>query len=496
MPAPLTTPAPSMLYALLAPLAGVFFTFCFAPWPLGALAVVPLTVLFALWQYPARQHPLRDAWLFALTHLGSGLYWVYISLYHFGGAPLPFAILANVLLVLYLALYPLLAAWLMRRLSAPGSWRRTLLIPLLWTGGELVRAYLFTGFPWLAAGYSALHTPLDGLAPIGGVFLVSFVLTLVASLLARAVVLRRGKPLAFAVALYGAASATSLIEHTTPYGAPFSVALVQGNIEQSTKFDPALMERHLQDYIALALAREEAVVILPETAFTFMEEQMTRDLQQLDGYFKTRGQTLVTGIPAGDLKKQLFYNAIITLGDGNGRYYKHHLLPFGEYVPLRSWLTVFEKYVEIPYSNFERGDAKQPPLITGKHRAGASICYEAAFGRDMRQALPEADYLINISNDAWFKDSIAADQHLQMNQMRSRELGREMARATNDGITVLLDAHGRIKARIPRFVREVLTGEIQPYQGITPYARWGNALVFALLALYAVGLVVMRRRLT
>ena len=307
--------------------------------------------------------------------------------------------------------------------------------------------------------------------------------------------LRQGKPLAIAVALYAAASATSLIAHTTPSGAPFSVALIQGNIEQSTKFDPALMERHLQDYIALALAREEAVIILPETAFTFMEEQMTRDLAQLDAYFKERGQTLVSGIPAGDLKKQLFYNAIITLGDGSGRYYKHHLLPFGEYVPLRSWLSIFEKYVEIPYSNFERGEAKQPPLTTGKYRAGASICYEAAFGRDMRQALPEADYLINISNDAWFKDSIAADQHLQMNQMRSRELGREMARATNDGITVLLDARGRIKARIPRFVREVLVGEIQPYQGITPYARLGNALIFALLALYAAALVAMRRRL-
>ena len=482
-----------MLYSLLAPLAGLLFTFCFAPWPFGAAAVVPLAVLFALWQHPARQKPLRDAWLFALAHLGSGLYWVYISLYHFGGAPLPFAILANVLLILYLALYTILAAWLMSRLSAPGSWRRTLLIPLLWTGGELARAYLFTGFPWLAAGYSALHTPLDGLAPLGGVFLISLILTLIASLLARAIVLRRGKPLAFAAACYAIASATSLMEHTTPNGEPFSVALIQGNIEQSTKFDPALMERHLQDYIALAIDREEAVVILPETAFTFMEEQMTRDLEQLDGYFKAREQTLVTGIPAGDLHKQLFYNAIITLGDGNGRYYKHHLLPFGEYVPLRSWLTIFEKYVEIPYSNFERGDAKQPPLITGKHRAGASICYEAAFGRDMRQALPEADYLINISNDAWFKDSIAADQHLQMNQMRSRELGREMARATNDGITVLLDAHGRIKARIPRFVREVLTGEIQPYQGATPYARFGNAIIFAFLALYAAGLLLMRK---
>ena len=482
-----------MFYSLLAPLAGVLFTFCFAPWSFGAAALVPLSVLFALWQYPARQHPLRDAWLFGFAHFGSGLYWVYISLFYFGGAPLPFAIVANVLLVLYLALYPLLVAWLLRRLSAPGSWRRTLLIPLLWTGGEIARAYLFTGFPWLAAGYSALHTPLDGLAPIGGVFLLSFVLTLVASLLARAVVLRQGKPLALAAALYLVASASSLLQFTTPKDEPFSVALVQGNIEQSTKFDPAVMERNLQDYIALAIAREESVIILPETAFTFMEELMTRDLAQLDAYFKSRGQTLVTGIPAGEAKKQLFFNAIVTLGEGSGHYYKHHLLPFGEYVPLRDWLTIFDKYVEIPYSNFARGDAKQPPLLTGKHRAGASICYEAAFGRDMRQALPEADYLINISNDAWFKDSIAADQHLQMNQMRSRELGREMARATNDGITVLLDARGRIKARIPRFVREVLAGEIQPYQGLTPYARFGNALLFVLLALYALGLWAGKR---
>ena len=482
-----------MFYSLLAPLAGVLFTFCFAPWSFGAAALVPLALLFALWQYPARQHPLRDAWLFGFAHFGSGLYWVYISLFYFGGAPLPFAIVANVLLVLYLALYPLLVAWLLRRLSAPGSWRRTLLIPLLWTGGEIARAYLFTGFPWLAAGYSALHTPLDGLAPIGGVFLLSFVLTLVASLLARAVVLRQGKPLALAAALYAVASASSLLQFTTPKDEPFSVALVQGNIEQSTKFDPAVMERNLQDYIALAIAREESVIILPETAFTFMEELMTRDLAQLDAYFKSRGQTLVTGIPAGEAKKQLFFNAIVTLGEGSGHYYKHHLLPFGEYVPLRDWLTIFDKYVEIPYSNFARGDAKQLPLLTGKHRAGASICYEAAFGRDMRQALPEADYLINISNDAWFKDSIAADQHLQMNQMRSRELGREMARATNDGITVLLDARGRIKARIPRFVREVLAGEIQPYQGLTPYARFGNALLFVLLALYALGLWAGKR---
>ena len=484
-----------MWYLLLAPLAGVLLTFAFAPFPLGWAALVPLTALCYLWQQPTRQRPLLYGWLFALGFFASGLYWVYISLYYYGSAPLPFAILANVLLVLFMSLYGLAAGWLLRRLSAPGGWRRVLLIPLLWVAAELLRAYVLTGFPWLSVGYTALHTPLDGLAPLGGVFVLSLLLMLIASLLARACLSRSWRVAAAAVALYAAASATGLFSFIAPVGTPFSVALVQGNIEQSTKFAPGMMERHLQDYIALAIDREESVVVLPETAFTFMEEQLRADLDQLDRYFKERRQTLVTGIPAGDLSKDIFYNAVLALGDGKGHYYKHHLLPFGEYIPLRNWLSVFEKYVDIPYSNFARGEAVQPPLFTGQYRAGVSICYEAAFGRDIRHALPQADYLINVSNDAWFKDSIAADQHLQMNQMRSREMGREMARATNDGYTVLLDATGRIKARLPRFERAVLSGEVQPYAGLTPYARLGNTIIFTLLALYAAALFLMRKRL-
>ncbi|MDO4643118.1 MAG: apolipoprotein N-acyltransferase [Cardiobacteriaceae bacterium] len=484
-----------MLHALVALIAGVALTFAFAPFHYSILAPFALLVLFLLWQNSKRQKPLLDAWLFALGHFSSGLYWVYISLYYFGGAPLPFAILANLLLILFLSLYPVLVAWLMQRFSTVNTWHRALIIPLLWTGGELVRAYLFSGFPWLSVGYSMLHTPLDAVAPIGGVFLISFILTLTVSLIAADGIRLKSRlrPL-IACAIFLIASATNFLTFTQPSGEPFSVALIQGNIPQSTKFDPILMERHLQDYIALAIAREESVIILPETAFTFMEEQLKPDLEQLNQYFSLRKQTLVTGIPAGDLKKDIYYNAVIALGNGSGHYYKHHLLPFGEYVPLRNLLTIFEKYVDIPYSNFERGDAKQPPLLTNNYKAGVSICYEAAFGRDMRHALPEADYLINISNDAWFKDSIAADQHLQMNQMRARELGREMARATNDGITVLLDATGHIKASIPRFERTVLSGSIQPYSGLTPYARYGNAIICTLLILYAVLLAICTRR--
>ena len=483
-----------MWYLLLAPLAGLLLTFSFAPFSLGWAALLPLTVLCWLWQRPAQQRPLLYGWLFALGFFASGLYWVYISLYYYGNAPLPFAILANVLLVLFMSLYGLAVGWLLRRCSAPDGWRRVLLIPPAWVAAELLRAYVLTGFPWLAVGYSALHTPLDGIAPLGGVFVLSLLLMFIASLLARAWLTRSWRVAAAAVALYAAASASSLFSFVAPTGAPFSVALVQGNVEQSTKFAPGMMERHLQDYIATAIDREESVVVLPETAFTFMEEQLRTDLDQLDRYFKARGQTLVTGIPAGDLAKDIFFNAVVALGDGQGHYYKHHLLPFGEYIPLRDWLSIFEKYVDIPYSNFSRGDAVQTPLFTGKHRAGVSICFEAAFGRDVRHALPTADYLINVSNDAWFKDSIAADQHLQMNQMRCREMGREMARATNAGYTVLLDATGRVKARLPRFERGVLSGEVQPYAGLTPYARFGNAIVFSLLALCAVVLLLGRRR--
>ncbi|UJF23682.1 apolipoprotein N-acyltransferase [Suttonella sp. R2A3] len=474
------------LFYLIAVILGSLLPLAFAPFTYGWLAIPLMLGLSWLWLSPYTHHPGRLGFVFGLGYFGFGLHWVYISLYAFGDAPLYFAIAANILLVTVMACFPMLCGWLLGKLSARTSAFRALLIPLLWSISELGRAYFLSGFPWLSIGYTQTQGIFNGLAPLGGVFSIGFVLVLIVSLIAYAWFKHRLAPAIFALALIGIALATRLLEFTTPTGTPLSVALVQGNVAQSQKFDPEHQWANLEQYIELSAPRDEAVIVWPETAIAFMESDLQdTTLAQLDEQFMRTGQTLVTGIPSGDLAERIYYNAVITLGSGEGRFYKHHLLPFGEYLPLRPVFAFFDDFVDIPYSDFTRGDAKQTPITTNGIPAGVSICFEAAFGRDIRQALPQAQYLINVSNDSWFKDSIAADQHLQMNQMRAQEMGREIARATNDGITAVINTQGAIRARLPRFQPAVLSEAVQPYTGLTPYAQFGNQIVFAVLALYA-----------
>lgn len=474
-----------MRHCLIAIVSGALLPLAFAPFNFWYAGLASLAVLAWLWLQSRR--PGLIGFCFGLGYFGCGLHWVYISMAAFGGAPLLFAVLANVVLVLVLALFPALTGLVLHMASRPGSWLRVLLIPLVWMLAEYVRSFVLGGFPWLSIGYSQLAAPLEGLAPLGGVFVIGLVLMLVAALAGKALHDRSLPPLVAAVLLLLICLPARQLSFTTPVGQPFSVALVQGNIAQITKFDAGLMHSHLGHYIDLSVRRSESVIIWPETAVAFMEEDVREStLEPLDRLFKQRGQTLVTGIPAGDYAAGVYYNGVIALGKGQGRYYKHHLLPFGEYLPLRSVFAIFRDYVDIPMADFSRGDAQQAPLMTQQVPAGVSICFEAAFGRDIRRALPAAQYLINVSNDGWFEDSIAADQHLQMNQMRALEMGREMARATNNGITVFLDDKGRIKKMLPRFVRGVLSGYIQPRVGLTPYAEYGDRIFLILLSLYAV----------
>ncbi|MDO5090098.1 MAG: apolipoprotein N-acyltransferase [Cardiobacteriaceae bacterium] len=473
-----------MRHYLLALLLGALLPLAFAPFHAWYAGVASLTGLCLLWL--SSQRTARIGFCYGLGYFGVGLHWVYISLHSFGGAPLIFAILANALMVLVLALFPLFAGLFLRWLSCPGTALRALLIPLLWMLGELARSYILSGFPWLSVGYSQFAAPLEGLAPLSGVFGIGLILMVIVSLLALTLHRRALLPGVIALLLAAICFPTRYLSFTTPIGYPFTVALVQGNIPQLTKFDPGLIHTHIGHYIDLSVRRNESVIIWPETAIAFMEEDV-RDsvLLRLDRLLASRGQTLVTGIPTGDLANGIYYNSVITLGKGHGRYDKHHLLPFGEYLPLRSLFAIFRDYVDIPLADFSRGTATQMPISTNGIPAGVSICFEAAFGRVMRQSMPYAQYLINVSNDGWFEDSIAADQHLHMNQMRALELGREMARATNNGISVFLDHKGRIKQRLPRFTRDVLAGQVQPRVGLTPYARYGDTIFHALLAAYA-----------
>lgn len=467
-------------------LFGALFTLAFAPFNLWWLSFISLIGLSFIWIFADDNRTVRRGFYFGLGNFSTGVYWVYISLHTYGNAPLFFAVFANIVLVIYLALYPALLAWVLRKLSDPKTCYRALLIPLLWISAELLRAYVLTGFPWLSVGYTQLFGVFRGLAPLGGMWMAGLVLMLVCSLCAYSLALRTAYGAIAAFLLTALCVGTNALHFTKPLGSPISVALVQGNAAQLTKFNPQVMTEDMQRYISLSEPRTEQVIIWPETAIAFMESSVREPvLTPLSQQLAQKGQTLVTGIPSGDMHGA-YYNSVIALGNGNGHYSKDHLLPFGEFIPFKDVLKFFSTYVDIPLSDFARGGEKQKPLFTNGTAAGVNICFESAFGRVVRRTLPHTRYLINVSNDSWFGDSIAAEQHLQMSQMRSLEFGRETARATNNGITAFINSKGQVTARLPRFTADVLSGMIQPRIGYTPYARYGNMLIAYTLLLYAI----------
>ncbi|MBL8251942.1 MAG: apolipoprotein N-acyltransferase, partial [Candidatus Competibacter sp.] len=274
-----------------------------------------------------------------------------------------------------------------------------------------------------------------------------------------------------------------------PAGPALRVALVQGNIEQNLKWQPQHLDDTLERYVGLSLPEHgrSDVIVWPETAIPAFYRDVVPFLDALGEKAREDQVDYLIGIPTGSWETRDFRNSVIGAGRELTFYHKRRLLPFGEYLPLRSLLLVFRKWVTIPMADFLPGEREQPPLRAGGQPVGISICFEAVFGNEIRLALPEATWLVNVSNDGWFKDSLAPHQHLQIARMRSREAARHMARATNTGISALIDERGRIVARSGLLQTEVVRGEVSPLRGLTPYARFGDGpaviLTVALLAL-------------
>ncbi len=516
--APDAMPLRAALAALLAAGAGALAVLAFPPFGLSTVLVVALALLYGLL---AGRRPLEGfliGWAFGIGMLGFGIFWIRISLNEFGNMGTLLAHALTLLFILTMALYHGLlgglTAWLSRprriptgtqadpqlqALPAARDWVGPLLaFPALWVLLEWLRGWLLTGFPWLNAGDSQIDGLLAGFVPLVGVYGVSLLIPLSAGLLWSLAAWRgRGR--------LGAVSALTLIwltglglarlEWTQPEGEPIRAAVLQANIPQSLKWNQESLFPTLRAYVELTReAFGNDVIVWPETAIPeFLDRVRKPLLEPLSEEAREEGAQLVIGLPVLDYEQHTYFNSLISLGKGDEDLYKkRHLVPFGEFMPLRSVLGPLARAFEVPMSDFSSGMAERPLLQVGPHAVGVSICYEDAFAAEVVQALPEAAYLINVGNDAWFGDSLAPHQHLGIARMRALENGRPLLRATNTGISAIIDHRGQIQGRVPTFERGFISAEIQPRIGLTPFARVGNGLAIGLAwALLGLALILI-----
>lgn len=503
-----------LLAALVALGAGAASVLAYAPFGLFPLTLASVAVLVAL---VARARSTRRAFTLGLAWgFGAqiaGVSWLVIALERFGGMPLPLAVLAIALFCAYLALYAALAAAAfhsLRRRWQPAPVAAAALFGALWLVSEWLRGVVFTGFPWLALGYSQTPpSPLAGFLPLLGVYGVGGLAAFVAALLVLAdwrSAGGRGRAVVVVLGVLGLGAGLLGVAWTTPEGEPVRVALVQTNFAQDLKWDRERFAAILRDNAvlvreALAGAGEggqgdarahgageapPVLVVLPETTVPALTEHLPAGyLDELGALAQARGASLVLGVFERNAAGHIF-NAAISLGEGAGqRYAKHHLVPFGEYSPpLFGW---FYRLARIPMSDQTPGAPRQAPLALGTQRVAVNICYEDLFGAELIRSLPAASVLLNLSNLAWYGRSLAQPQHLQIARVRALETGRPMLRATNTGMTAVVQPDGTVSAVLPQFERGVLHAAVQGFAGLTPYARGGDLPALALAALCLLG---------
>jgi len=460
----------------------------FAPFGISPLPVLALAVLFALMHRAGT--PRAAAWLgfaFGLGLFSAGISWIYVALHDYGDMPMVLALPAMLLFAAFISLFPALAAYIQARIRVDEWMRLVLLMPATWVLSEWVRGTIFTGFPWLTLGYAHSGSPLAGYAPLLGVYGVSLVAAVSAGLLVRLVKTRwslTGKlTLVLLVALWAGGAALRAVTWTQPNGDPFSVALLQGNIPQHLKFNEDALVGTLETYRRLALQSDARLIVLPETALPLLRREIPQNLiEQLRDHARQNGGDMVIG--SFDQDQRGYYNSVFTLGSADEqRYRKHHLVVFGEFIPLRPLLGwIINGVLNIPMGDLARGGEDQPPLRVAGQQVAPDICYEDVFGEEVIRHLPQASILLNLTNDAWYGESHAAEQHNQMSRMRALETGRMMLRATNTGVTSIIGADGKVLQQLPQHQEAVLLGMVQGYSGSTPYVRWGNAAVMLLIA--------------
>jgi apolipoprotein N-acyltransferase len=498
----LRRPASALVRAVLALAAGIGLAGSFAPLNLWPLAVLAPALLMWLWQDVPPREAARLGFWFSFGTFAAGTYWLYFSVHILGHSPIWLAYvlmlgLAAIMGLYHAALGYCVARWLPR--TGLGCW--LVATPAAWLFMEWWRGWFLSGFSWLSLGYSQTDTWLASFAPLAGVYGISALLLVCAgALVAIALGTARQARIALAVFIVPWALGAGLYWHswTQVAGPATSVAVIQGAIPQDEKWLESNRDTTLSLYESLtrqALGRQ--LIVWPESAPADLANNLVPFINKIYREAHEHGSALVMGVLRADgpAPNTRYYNSVMALGDEVSWYDKHHLVPFAEFFPVPQFVRAWLRLMSLPYSDFTRGAAYQPPLPAAHLQLGTTICYEDAYGSSMLKVLPLADALVNVTNDAWFGHSSARHQHFQIVRMRAMEAGRYLVRAANDGISGVVGPHGEVIARAPEFAPAVLVSRIVPMTGLTPYARVGNWLVVGLAVLaLAYGLWVRNDR--
>ena len=505
---------PAGLYLSAAFAAGLIYPLGFEPFGWTILALFSVGVLCALFQVANSRSIFLIGYLFGLGKYGLGVSWIYVSIHEYGGASPGLAALLVVVFVAGFSLIPAFLGYVYSRAFRPMAPILSMLaFSALWVLHEWVLMWVLTGFPWLLLGYAGLDTSFEGLAPVGGVLLVSFTMAFLASGFAFAIMAgelsKRATYIFVAGVPWVLGWLLTLDEWTQPYG-QVTVAVAQGSVPQDLKWQPEHLDLSLDTYWELMEeAWDNDLIVLPEAAIPLTIDRAEEYLERIREQAMATDTGVILGIPklvpSRFREGWAFHNTALGLGLAEGEYAKQRLVPFGEYVPLEASLRGLIGFFDLPMSHTEPGASDQSPIILHKGderiEIATAICYEIAFPELVRSLAQDPGFIVTLSNDAWFGNSLGPKQHLQIARMRSVEFGRYVLRATNNGVTAIIAPRKPENSDASYWVvhrneKDVLEFRVELMRGKTPYHRWGNAWLILSLGLMACFLAIWKRART
>lgn len=476
---------------LLALFAGCILPLAFAPYNYWWLAILSPAILLLLLRNCSLKSGFIRGYLYGVGYAAVGVSWVYISIHYFGYVPIPLALLLTAMMVLILAVYiGLFGIGYLKLFPRDSFTNHVLAFPAMWVLFEALRGWGLGG--WLFIGNSQIDSPLHGLGPILGVYGMSFATIVTSGLLVNLFIKKSWKNIIFIAILWSAAFGLTYIHWTRATGKPIQVSLIQGNIPQSIKWDPQQVENTMIMYRQLTLQHlDSSLIVWPEAAITITSRAAANYLANLNAIAIDHNTSIIVGIPIEARLK--FYNGMMVLGKGHGTYYKRHLLPFGEYLPLAKYLSPIFSFLNIPMSNLSPGSFDQPLLKANGLTIAPYICYEIAYSREVLRTIHNAQVIVVGTDDSWFGRSIASYQHVQIAQLSALETGRYLLFSTNNGVTAIINPRGNVVAQLPRFKRAVLTYKIYAMQGKTPLMVIGIYPILITLLLVLIILILACR---